>query len=142
MKKLDATTALFEFGRASFGWLEVTLQSPGGGDTIYVAIGEVMKNGRIDTRSPGTARYHRYPLVLEKGRRTYSVIPAHDPRDTGPQAVRMPYPMNEVAPSRYYQIERYNGDMAIGDVTRHTVIYPFDDDAAHFSSDDSTLDAI
>ncbi len=82
MKKLDATTDLFEFGRASFGWLEVTLQSPAAA-IRYTSHREVMKNGRIDNPFPGTARYHRYPLVLEKGRRTYSVIPAHDPRDTG-----------------------------------------------------------
>ncbi|MDE6779540.1 MAG: family 78 glycoside hydrolase catalytic domain, partial [Alistipes sp.] len=142
MRKPDPTTALFDFGRASFGWLEVTLQSPEGGDTVYVAIGEALKNGRIDSRPPGTVRYYRYPLVLEKGRRTYSVVPAHDQRNTGPQAVRIPDYMNEVAPFRYCQIEHYADGIAIGDVTRRTAIYPFDDDAAHFSSSDSTLNAV
>lgn len=142
IRRPDPTTTFIDFGRASFGALEVTLQSPAGGDTVYVAIGEAMKNGRVDSRPPGTVRYYRYPLVLGQGRRTYSITPAHDARNTGPQAVLMPDYIGEVAPFRYCQIENYGDTIAAADIIRHTALYPFDDDAAHFSSDDPTLDAI
>lgn len=142
IRRLDPTTTLLDFGRASFGSVEATLESPEGGDTIYIAIGEAMKDGRIDSRPHGTVRYYRYPIVLGKGRRTYNVVPAHDARNTGPQAVLMPEYIGEVAPFRYCQIENYGGTVASGDIVRHTAVYPFDEGAARFSSDDPTLNAV
>lgn len=142
VRRLDSSTALLDFGRASFGSLELTLQSPEGGDTVYIAIGEAMKDGRINNRPPGTVRYYRYPLVLEKGCRTYRVVPARDARNTGPQAVLVPDYIGEIAPFRYCQIECYTEEIAVDDVVRHTVVYPFDYEAAHFSSEDPTLNAV
>lgn len=142
VRRLDSSTTLLDFGRASFGSLELTLQSPKGGDTVYIAIGEAMKDGRINNRPPGTVRYYRYPLVLEKGCRIYRVVPARDARNTGPQAVLVPDYIGEVAPFRYCQIECYPQEIAVDDIVRHTAVYPFDYDAAHFSSDDPTLNAV
>ena len=141
VRRLDASTVFVDFGRVSFGSLELTLQSPEGGDTIYVAIGEAAKDGRIDSRPPGTVRYYRYPLVLGKGSRTYRVIPAPDARNTAPQAVPAPDYLGEVAPFRYCQIE-CGDDIVVEGAVRRTTVYPFDCDAAHFSSDDPVLDAV
>ena len=141
VRRLDASTVSVEFGRVSFGSLELTLQSPEGGDTIHVAIGEAAKEARIDTRPPGTVRYYRYPLILGKGTRTYRVIPAPDARNTGPQAVPAPDYLGEVAPFRYCQIE-CGDDIAVERAVRRTTVYPFDYDAAQFSSDDPVLDSV
>lgn len=141
MRRLDSSAVFVDFGRVSFGSLELTLQSPEGGDTVYVAIGEAAKDGRIDSRPPGTVRYYRYPLVLGKGRRTYRVVPAPDARNTGPQAVPSPDYIGEVAPFRYCQIE-CGGDIAVEGAVRRTTVYPFDCDAARFCSDDPVLDSV
>lgn len=142
IERLDAETTLLDFGRASFGSLRASLTSPKGGDTVYVAIGEAMKDGRIDNRPPGTVRYYRYPVVLKQGRHTYDIVPDHDRRNTGPQAVLMPDYIGEVAPFRYCQIEKYTGGISSGDVVRLTATYPFDRNAAHFASDNAALNAV
>ena len=142
IERLDSETTLLDFGRASFASLRVSLESATGGDTVYVAIGEAMKQGRIDPHPGGTIRYYRYPVVLQRGRRTYDIIPAHDGRNTGPQAVLMPDYIGEVAPFRYCQIENYAGSVGAGDVVRLTVTYPFDTRASHFVSDNAALNEL
>ncbi len=142
IERLDSETTLLDFGRASFASLRVSLESATGGDTVYVAIGEAMKQGRIDPRPGGTIRYYRYPVVLQRGRRTYDIIPAHDGRNTGPQAVLMPDYIGEVAPFRYCQIENYAGSVGADDVVRLTVTYPFDTRASHFVSDNAALNEV
>lgn len=142
IERLDSETTLLDFGRASFASLRVSLESATGGDTVYVAIGEAMKQGRIDPRPGGTIRYYRYPVVLQRGRRTYDITPAHDGRNTGPQAVLMPDYIGEVAPFRYCQIENYAGSVSAGDVVRLTVTYPFDTRASHFVSDNAALNEV
>lgn len=142
VRRTDERTTFIDFGRASFASLELTLESEREGDTIYVAIGEDAKDGRINTRPHGTVRYYRYPLVLSKGRHTYPIIPAKDKRNTGAQAVLVPDYLDEIAPMRYCQIEEYEGQVKAEDVVRHTTIYPFDMAAAHFVSDNPTLNAV
>lgn len=142
IEHLDSETTLLDFERASFASLRVSLESATGGDTVYVAIGEAMKQGRIDNRPPGTVRYYRYPVVLKQGRHTYDIVPDHDRRNTGPQAVLMPDYIGEVAPFRYCQIENYAGSVDAGDVVRLTVTYPFDTRASHFVSDNAALNEV
>ena len=142
ISRTDENTIFIDFGRASFASLEVTLQSDKAGDTIYVAIGEDARDGRVNPTPHGTVRYYRYPLQLKQGRHTYPIIPAHDKRNTGPQAVLVPEYLDEIAPMRYCQIEGYKGDVKPEDVVRHTTIYPFDMSAAHFVSDNATLNAV
>ena len=47
IRKIDPTTTFIDFGKASFGSLELTLESNRDNDTIYVAIGEDCKDGRV-----------------------------------------------------------------------------------------------
>ena len=142
IRKIDPTTTFIDFGRASFCSLELTLDSPSDNDTIYVSIGEDCKDGRVNSRPHGTVRYYRYALPLQKGRHTYPIIPAHDKRNTGPQAILMPDYIGEVAPMRYCEVEGYAGQITHEDVVRHTAIYPFDYDAAQFHSDNEILNAV
>ena len=142
IQKTYPQTTFIDFGRASFCSLELTLESPRDNDTIYVAIGEDCKDGRVNSHPHGTVRYYRYALPLRKGRHTYPIIPAHDKRNTGPQAVLMPEYIGEVAPMRYCQIDGYTGTLSQQDIVRHTAIYPFDYAAAHFHSDNEILNSV
>ena len=142
INRIDPETTFIDFGKASFASLELTLQSDKDADTIYVAIGEDAKEGRLNTKPHGTVRYYRYPLILKRGRHTYPIIPANDKRNTGPQAVLVEDYLDQVAPMRYCQIEGYEEEISKEDVVRHTMIYPFDDDAAHFHSDNEVLNAV
>lgn len=142
VRRTDERTTFIDFGRASFASLELTLDSDEDGKTIYVAIGEDAKDGRVNDKPHGTVRYYRYPLTLRKGRHTYPIIPEKDKRNTGPQAVLVPDYLDEIAPMRYCQIDGYEGEIKAEDVVRHTTIYPFDMEAAHFESDNATLNAV
>ena len=142
VRRTDERITFIDFGRASFASLELTLDSDEDGKTIYVAIGEDAKDGRVNDKPHGTVRYYRYPLTLRKGRHAYPIIPEKDKRNTGPQAVLVPDYLDEIAPMRYCQIEGYEGEIKAEDVVRHTTIYPFDMEAAHFVSDNATLNAV
>ena len=142
VRRTDERTTFIDFGRASFASLELTLDSDEDGKTIYVAIGEDAKDGRVNDKPHGTVRYYRYPLTLRKGHHAYPIIPEKDKRNTGPQAVLVPDYLDEIAPMRYCQIEGYEGEIKAEDVVRHTTIYPFDMEAAHFVSDNATLNAV
>ena len=142
VRRTDERTTFIDFGRASFASLELTLDSDEDGKTIHVAIGEDAKDGRVNDKPHGTVRYYRYPLTLRKGRHTYPIIPEKDKRNTGPQAVLVPDYLDEIAPMRYCQIDGYDGEIKAEDVVRHTTIYPFDMEAAHFVSDNATLNAV
>lgn len=142
INRVDERTTFIDFGRASFASLELTLESERDGETIYVAIGEDAIDDRINTKPHGTVRYYRYEVVLRRGRHTYPIIPEHDKRNTGPQAILVADYLDEVAPMRYCQIEGYTRTIEREDVVRHTMIYPFDYEAAHFSSDNPTLNAV
>ena len=142
VRRTDEHTTFIDFGRASFASLELTLDSDEDGKTIYVDIGEDAQDGRVNDKPHGTVRYYRYPLTLRKGRHTYPIIPEKDKRNTGPQAVLVPDYLDEIAPMRYCQIEGYEGEVKTEDVVRHTTIYPFDMEAAHFESDNATLNAV
>lgn len=142
VRKVAPKITFIDFGRASFASLEITLDSPSDNDTVYVAIGEDSKNGRVNSKPHGTVRYYRYTLPLKKGCHTYPIIPAHDKRNTGPQAILMPDYIGEVAPMRYCEIEGYGGSLSTNDIVRHTAIYPFDYAAAHFHSDNEILNSV
>ena len=140
--RIDEQTTFVDFGKASFASLELTLECDQESDTIFVAIGEDAKNGRVNSKPHGTVRYYRYPIVLRKGRQIYPIIPADDRRNTGPQAVLVPDYLDQVAPMRYCQIDGYNGKIESQDIVRHTTIYPFNYKAARFHSDNTVLNKV
>lgn len=140
--RIDEQTTFIDFGKVSFASLELTLECEKERDTIFVAIGEDVKDGRVNSKPHGTVRYYRYPLVLRKGHHCYPVIPSDDSRNTGPQAVLVPDYLDQVAPMRYCQIDGYNGEITQQDIVRHTTIYPFDLSAARFYSNDMVLNKV
>ncbi len=132
-----------DFGKASFGQLRMLLTSLAGGDTVTVRLGEAINpDGRINRNPGGTVRYAEYCMPLMQGRHSYQLQFAPDQRNTGLQAIRMPDDIGEVFPFRYVEVDGYTHAADIGDFTRATVHYPFDDFAAHFESSDSILNAV
>lgn len=142
IRAIDSENTFIDFGKASYGSLELTLYSAAV-DTIYVAIGEDAKNGRLNSKPGGTVRYYRYPLVLQPGTHTYPVIPAGEKnRDSSPNVIHVPEYLNQVAPFRYCEIADYTGKVTPEQVLRHTMIYPFDDHNSHFHCSDEVLNRI
>ncbi|PPL03679.1 family 78 glycoside hydrolase catalytic domain [Parapedobacter indicus] len=132
-----------DFGRAAFGQLRLTLDSPNGKDIVTIKLGEaVHPDGSINRKPGGTIRYAEYQLPLKKGVHTYQLQFRPDKRNTGPQAVKMPEYIGEVLPFRYVELEGYANKLEETDVVRSSVHYPFDDFASQFESSDSILNAV
>jgi alpha-L-rhamnosidase len=131
-----------DFGKDGFGRLRLILQGENEGDILTIHLGEAQKNGRIDRNPGGTIRYSAYKLALKKGWNTYTLVITPDKRNTGPQAVPLPFYTGDVTPFRYCEIENYPGKLTGEQVVRETVFYPFDEEESEFDSSDSVLNQV
>lgn len=135
-----------DFGKATFGQITLTLTTDKERDTVIVHLGEKATRSHVDRRPGASIRYARYTLPIAKGTHTYPLQLRHDGRNTDPRAnesnvvpILMPQYIGEVFPFRYCEVEGCTHDLTQSDVVRHTVTYPFDNDASLFTSSDSTL---
>lgn len=133
---------LADFGKDAFGQLTLTLSSETEGDSVYIHLGEQLKDGRVNRKPGGTVRYHRYSLALLKGTHTYRIKIAKDKRNTGSAAILLPSYIGEVVPFRYCEVESYAGSISPEAIRRESVHYPFDDNAASFHSSDEILNQV
>lgn len=133
---------LADFGKDAFGRLAIRLESSFDGEAVLAHIGEELRNGQVFRNPTTSVRYYKYPILLSTGSREYSPEMVPDKRNTGKDAVKLPGYIGVVAPFRYCEIEGYGGKLAYGDLTRVSVHYPFDDNAAYFKCSDETLNAI
>lgn len=141
-KQVAEDTRFYDFAKAAFGQLVLTVTSLKEGDSIRVHLGERTDNGRINRAPGGTVRYQVYTLPLAKGTATYRVNIARDKRNTGPAAVLMPSYIGEVLPFRYCEIEGSADVLNSVRVMRESVHYPFDETASSFSCSNDTLNQI
>jgi hypothetical protein len=119
------------------------LTSPDADRKIEVHLGEVPAGSDAIDRNPGgSRRYRMMTLTLDQGTRTYRVPITPDKRNTGPQAVRMPEDVGEVMPFRYCEIVNSPSEIDASSIRQIAVHYPFDDDAAHFTSSDPVLNDV
>ena len=129
-----------DFGKDAFGWLEVELTGKGG-EEVELAIGEVIRDGRIN-RDPGGFRcFRKMNLILREGTHTYRFeIPPHvAPNPALPKCYPPEEAGGEIAPFRYAEIRGYSGAFK---AVRHAVFAPFDDNAADFRCSDERLNRI
>lgn len=141
-KEVAEGTRFYDFSKAAFGQLVLTVTSLKVGDSIRVHLGERADNGRINRAPGGTVRYQVYTLPLAKGTATYRVHIARDKRNTGPAAVLMPSYIGEVLPFRYCEIEGAADVLNSVRVVRESVHYLFDETASSFSCSNDTLNQI
>lgn len=138
-----------DFGKATFGQLSLTLYTDKEQDTVIVHLGEKEDDSRVDRKPGGSIRYARYTLPIYKGTHTYHLQFRHDGRNTDLKGnesnvvpILMPEYIGEVFPFRYCEVEGYHHELTAADAIRHTVTYPFDKDAASFTSSDKALNDV
>lgn len=132
-----------DFGKAWFGTLRVSVDSPSEGRTVSVRLGEVLgDDGWIDRDPPGEARFRDMTLTLQKGRHTYDVVIPSDAKNTGRRTIKMPADVGEVMPFRYAEIDGAPGELTADDVKLVAVTYPYNGDASDFESSDDCLNRI
>lgn len=132
----------FDFGKAAFGQLTISLDSDAGDDTVRVNLGELFNNKRVDASPGGSIRYQSHALPLMKGIHTYCIKIKKDKRNTGDAAIKMPAYIGEVMPFRYVEVVGYKKELKSTDIVRQAVTYPFDDNAAYFHCNNDILNQI
>ncbi|MBP5682360.1 MAG: family 78 glycoside hydrolase catalytic domain [Bacteroidales bacterium] len=146
---INGTSALIDFGNDAFGQLALKLNSLLGNETVALHLGEALdSSGRVNQKPSGSLRYRRFTVLLDKGYSKYKI--KIDPISTntdpnvnnGAVPVLMPDYIGEVMPFRYVQIDNYKHHLVYHNFIREMVVYPFDDDAAEFRSDDTLLNQI
>jgi hypothetical protein len=134
-----AENGVYDFKKAAFGKLELTLKSTCD-DSVLVIIGERLKDGKIEqTPRVSSVVYDEIPLAVKAGTHTYLVEPTRNARNTGPMAVPLPEYVGVVTPFRYCEIR---GDVTPVKVERISYHYPIDEDTASFRCSNDTLNAI
>ena len=133
-------TILLDFGRAAFAGLALELNGKSG-QTIEIALGEVLTNGRLN-RNPGGSRCIKIiPLTLQAGSHRYKVeIPLHKAQNPAlPKLYPPPEAGGEIAPFRYVEIRGYTGEI---EAAQLAVFAPFNDEAAYFKSSNPELNQV
>ncbi len=133
---------LVDFGRAAFGNLRFSPPA-GAQGLVSVHFGEALTGGRINRKPPGTVRYARVEVALDKAG-PLVVAPPPDKRNSeGRAAVRTPAEWGVVLPFRWVEIEGWSGAFRPEYLVRQAAFAAtWDDSAAAFASSDATLDRI
>jgi alpha-L-rhamnosidase len=140
-----------DFGKDSFGWLEINTDGLERDTTVTVRLGEKLKEGRIDREPGGTIRFASVSFTLKSGTGFQRVELSADLRNTGCDpgipdcrlAIRLPKEMGVVLPFRYVEIEGLDSRFSAGTAVRfQRVQYPFNEAAAFFESSDARLNAV
>lgn len=132
---------VYDFKRAAFSYPVIKV-SAHANDTLYLSLGECIKDGRVDA-SPGVfRRYRRIAIPLQEGEHIYQPKLARDPYGSNEApGFSMPEVINEVTPFRYLEVEQPDR-FADCEVLRITVTCPFDDTASSFVSDNVALNEV
>lgn len=134
--------ALCDFGKDAFARLEVELTG-NGGETAVLAIGEVLRSGRLDSEPGGFRCYKKMPLSLKAGKNHFFFdIPEHVSPYPASDPFKCRHPAEsggEIAPFRYAQIDGYRGKCTM---TRHAFFGRFDDRDTDFACSDARLNRI
>ncbi len=136
-------TIFLDFGRAAFGTIQFTVTADAE-TTAQIHMGEKTSEDNVIDRTPaGTIRYRCEQVSIKKGCHTYRVKISTDPRNTGAGAIHMPNNLFEVIPFRYAEICLPTGcEIDINSICQLAVHYPFNENAAHFKSDNNNLNKV
>jgi alpha-L-rhamnosidase len=136
---LQSGSVFLDWGQAAFAGLSLTLAGgANGGELVTVHIGEAVdaSGQHVNQKPGGSVRYHRAVLTLQPGIHEY-IVPLRDADKR-----RMPSKIGPVMPFRYVEIEGLHAPLIARDARQVAAYYPFDDQAAHFSSSDQTLNEV
>jgi len=144
ISKIAPGVFLVDFGRVAFGNLSLTPASEHltKSGPVTVRFGEALKDGRVDTRPPGSVRYAEVKAATT-GATTMIVAPPPDARNTKAPAVLSPPSWGVLMPFRWVEVEGWPTELRADEIRRRAA---FDstwvDDAATFHSSDPMLDKV
>jgi hypothetical protein len=143
LRRADGTDFV-DFGKALFGTVILRLRQPVENGEILVGLGECLAAADTVERQPkGTIRFREMAVELKPGQTEYRVaIPSEKRNTTCPPAVPLPPGIGEVLPFRYAEVRGLSRPLQADEIVRLATHYPFDDEAASFSSSSAELDQV
>ena len=140
--KTGAESYFLDFGKDALGQMTLHLTSPVS-DSITIEVGEALERPGVIHKNPGrNIRYLKIPLFVKAGTHAYTIEWATNEKRNSRNPVLMPDYIGEVYPFRYVSIANFKGNLTQESVKRKMVFYPFDENAAHFSSSDTVLNQV
>lgn len=132
-----------DFGKASYGNLQITLQGRIGAGKFTVRLGEKAdKDGVIDRKPPGSVNFREIEVTTREGQHVYKLEISTRKAHLGDKPVKMPESIGEVTPFRFVEIENLPVALDKSNLRQLAVHAPFDDKASDFESSDATLNAV
>jgi len=116
---------------------------------VTIFLGEKMKDGAVDRQPGGTIRVCSYDVQVHKGTHVYNVELRKDGRNSTIVPSRDHNPVlveeqlgGDIYPFRYCEVDGLSKSVKVKSIQRFAAFYPFNDQAAAFSSSDPVLDAV
>ncbi|MDO6446963.1 alpha-L-rhamnosidase C-terminal domain-containing protein [Colwellia sp. 1_MG-2023] len=144
IKKMPSGRYLIDFGKVSFGYLELAITSNKSG-RAKVFFGERGSDLGImrDLAKKSSVRFYTVPLNINAKSDVYRVQPPKNKLNTkSNKAIAIPGRFGRIAPFRYIEIEAKGLTLSDISAIQIAVHYPFNDYASFFHSSDETLNAI
>src|SRR5437868_2956786 len=134
MTQVDSGHYFLDFGRAAFGWLELTFNATASG-TMSVTLGEKASGQSVNANPGGSIRAEKISVAFQSGQHTYRVQAA---KNGG--TIAIPASLGVVMPFRYAEVSGAPVALTKDAPRQIAVAYPFDDGAASFASSNANLD--
>ena len=150
IKQVDDKVTLIDFGKVAFGNIVMPVPDCGSGKAI-VHFGEKLKDGRIDTKPPGTVRYGTTEIRIGQQRGNWIVPTPIVPRNVeqaglmfaNPPAVMTPSSWGSVMPFRWVEIHGLKSDFPFDRIRRRAAYSStWNDEASSFECSEETFNRI
>ena len=142
VRQTGADSWFLDFGKDALCQLQLHLTSDVS-DSIRIEVGELTaKPFTIHTNPGRNIRFRHLSLWVEKGTHDYTITWPQDQKRNSRNPVLMPDYIGEVYPFRYVALSNLKGKIDRSSVKRRVVSYPFDTQAARFTSGDTVLNQV
>ncbi|HWS00383.1 MAG TPA: alpha-L-rhamnosidase C-terminal domain-containing protein [Prolixibacteraceae bacterium] len=141
MSKTGEGSYFADFGKDAFGTLELNYKT-GKTETLIIALGEKLINGKIDSNPGGTIRYAEVSLQVSPSQSGYTLQLKADKRNTSGAAVLLPDSFGVIMPFRYAEIRNASQPIVAADLRQKAYFYRFDESQSDFSSSDTVLNQV
>lgn len=142
IEKTDHHSYFVDFGKDAFGTLQLDYDARRA-DTLIIRLGEKLKGKSIDRSPGGTIRYAETKLIVQEGKKTYTLKLSPDKRNTLPdKAVLLPDSFGVVMPFRYCEIENFRSRLSEKSIRQKAFFSYFDEGESYFECSDSILNQV
>jgi hypothetical protein len=135
-----------DFGQDAFGYATVQLNGSFNGTNVQARFGEMATGTTVDTAPPSgsSVRYGTASFTLTNGNVVYSVRPPSFNGQPDTQVVNPPTSYGVVMPFRYFELTNCptGAVLTAANITQQRLLYPFNTNAAAFSSSSAALNQV